>query len=153
MRKALTVTLAGAAVAVAGCSAPPPPEVTFYTDGNSAAVSPRLLCEIGKPTCLEDPDAVANLKTRLGQPVQISVSEKVASTPWGVVFSYVDANGQQQVASSRAIFPSSGQLTYTLKLPAPTDRLIYVEVRKTEVIDGSKLVDSGIWALSTELRS
>ncbi|GAA3026939.1 DUF2771 family protein [Actinokineospora globicatena] len=150
MRRAITATLAGTAVVLAGCSAPPPPDVTFYTDGESAIASPMGLCEVGKDTCLQDQDAAVTLPTRKGQPVQISVSSKVADSPWGVVFSYVDRDGQQMAASSRLI--SDGSLSYTLVPPPEAELLIYVEVQKLRAVQG-KLVETGIWGLTTRQRA
>ncbi|RLK59688.1 MULTISPECIES: DUF2771 family protein [Actinokineospora] len=149
MRRAITATLAVATAVLAGCSAPPPPDVTFYTDGESVVASPMGLCEVGKDTCLQDEDAVVTLPTRKGQPVQISVSSQVANSPWGVVFSYVDRAGQQQAASSRLI--SDGSLAYTLVPPPDAELLIYVEVQKLRAVQG-KLVETGIWGLTTRQR-
>ncbi|MBM7771598.1 hypothetical protein JOD54_001802 [Actinokineospora baliensis] len=148
MRRAITATLAGATIVLAGCSAPPPPDVTFYTDGSSVNAGPIWLCEVGKEKCLQDLHAVATLPTRKGQTVQISVSSGVADSPWGVVFSYIDKDGKQMAASSTLI---TKDLSYTLTPPPEAERLVYVEVQKLQVVRG-KLVQSGVWALGTEAR-
>ncbi|GAA2969313.1 DUF2771 family protein [Actinokineospora diospyrosa] len=148
MRRAITATLAGATIVLAGCSAPPPPDVTFYTDGETANASPMWLCEVGKEKCLQDLHAMVTLPTRKGQPVQISVSSGVADSPWGVVFSYIDKDGQQMAASSTLI---TKDLSYTLTPPPEAERLVYVEVQKLQVVRG-KLVQAGVWALGTSQR-
>ncbi|MGQ0837008.1 DUF2771 family protein [Actinokineospora sp.] len=147
MRRALIAVLACAVVGLAGCAAPPPPEVTFFADGETARTAPQVFCEIGATACLRNDDAAAELRIRKGRPVQVSVPSDVAQSPWGVVFSYLDRDGQRVDASSRIIFPRENQLAYTLRLPDNAERLLFAGVQKLAVANGDQLLVSGYWML------
>ncbi len=150
MRRVLTAVLACAAAVLAGCGAPPPPEVTFFADGDTVRARPQLLCEIGAEECLQDEAAEVSLRIRPGRPVQVSVPAEVSDGLWGVVFSYVDRDGNRVDASSRVFTPGSKQLAYTLELPADSDRLLLAAVQQLVTVDGDQLLVSGIWKLRGE---
>jgi len=106
-----------ATAVLAGCGQPAAPEVTFSTDGHSVATGPIRYCDIELTECEENDSAVAVLDVPAGRPVQISVPESVAGTPWQVVFRY-RRNGEQ-VGGRSEVFPPGTQQDYTLQVPEP----------------------------------
>lgn len=151
MRRVLITALASAAVLLAGCSVSTSPEVTFFADGEAVRASPQILCEIGARECLQDDDAVVRLDLRLSaRTVQVSVDTEVADTPWGVVFSYLDRDGERVDASSEIFFPAENRLAYTLRLPEDAERLLFAAVQKLAVVEGDQLLVSGYWVLQAD---
>lgn len=155
MHKGLTPLLAAAGLALTGCGAQPPPEVTFYSDGQSVEVVPARYCEEDGTQCVPPPkNPVGQLTVPKAEPLQISVPGEVASTPWQVAFIYRDANGKEQDGRS-SVFPPDERFAYTLELPADGVRLEHVEVQQFSAVllpgsDGG--VDFGIagsWVLDT----
>lgn len=148
--------LAVTGIALTGCSAPEQPEITFYSHGESVEVSPARYCgPTGAECSRPDPGAVGKLAVPDGAPLQISVSEKVASAPWQVAFIYRGRNGEE-VDSRSAVFTPSQRYAYTLRLPKDGVRLEHVEVqqfsaRLTPSAEGG--VDFGIggsWVLDVQ---
>ena len=45
MRRSVVALVAAGAAVLTGCSAPQPPEVTFYTDGESVTAGPMSYCD------------------------------------------------------------------------------------------------------------
>ncbi|MGX7825523.1 DUF2771 family protein [Actinokineospora sp. 24-640] len=148
MRPAKTAAVIAAALAAVGCGAPPPPEVTFYADGNAVAAAPQILCDLASLTCAQDEDAVVTLSMRRGMPVQISVPAALAREPWGVVFSYLDGDGKRVDGSSRIFVPTAEKRhAYTLELPTPQDRLLFAAVQRLAIVQGETPVPTGYWVL------
>lgn len=146
MRK--TIAILAAAFALAGCGAVPPPEVTFYADGDAVRAHPQILCDLATLTCEQDEDAVVSLAIRPGYPVQISVPPALAGEPWGVVFSYLDRDGNRVDGSSKLFVPGQfKQFAYTLELPNPDDRLLFAAVQRLAIVQGSTPVPTGYWVL------
>ncbi|SDI52434.1 Protein of unknown function [Actinokineospora alba] len=146
MRRVLTTAVALALLA--GCSAtPPPPDVTFYADGNAVRATPQILCDIAERKCDENPDALVGLKIRPGKVVQVSVSSEIAEEPWGVLFSYLDREGKRVDASSRIFLPANKQHAYTLELPNSADQLLFAAVQKLAVVNGDQLLRVGQWVM------
>ncbi|MGH4024413.1 MAG: DUF2771 family protein [Pseudonocardiaceae bacterium] len=104
-----------AAVVLAGCGQPPPPEVTFAVDDHSARTGPIRHCDIELTTCAENDSAVAVLRVPTGRPVRISVPDSIADTPWQVVFRY--RRGAEQAGGRSEVFPPGRQQEYTLRVP------------------------------------
>ncbi|MCP2259521.1 Protein of unknown function (DUF2771) [Streptoalloteichus tenebrarius] len=149
--------LAAAGLAVAGCSAPPKPEVTFYAAGHSVAVRPTQHCDENVENCSADPDAAAVLRVPAGRPLQISVDDGVAATPWQVVFRY-RVPGGERVDGRSEVFAPDKQFAYTLRLPEEGAQLETVEVHQFGAVLFQR-VDGGIdfptratWVLSVDDR-
>lgn len=98
-----------------GCGQPPAPEVTFSADGRTARAGPIRYCDIQLTECQNNDSAVAVLSVAPGRPVQISVPEPVAATPWQVVFRY--RAGGQPVEGRSQVFAAGRQHDYTLQMP------------------------------------
>ncbi|GLZ42573.1 DUF2771 family protein [Actinokineospora sp. NBRC 105648] len=150
MRRSPIAVLACAAAVLAGCSTPPPPEVTFYSDGAAVNARPMIYCEIAKQACAKDEGAGVRLRTRDGKTVQISVPNELAASAWGVTFSYLTSAGEQVDGSSRIFTAESRQHAYTLQLPSATDRLLYATVQKLVFVEAEKPVAIAFWQLETE---
>ncbi|WP_436493504.1 DUF2771 family protein [Actinokineospora sp. HUAS TT18] len=149
MRRFLIAVAAGAVLT--GCSATPPqPDVTFYSDGESARATPFVLFDIETRTQQQDRDAIVRLNMRPGQPVQVSVSNEIAEQPWGLVFSYLDRDGKRVDASSKVFLPTDKQHAYTLELPNKDDRLLIAAVQRLAVVNGDQLVQTGYWVLAAQ---
>jgi Protein of unknown function (DUF2771) len=118
-----------AALALAGCSEPPPPQVTFAAGTASVMARPTQACDLKFTECHNDPEAPVKLAVPPGTPLQVTVPQDVAQTPWQIVFSYRDAAGAQQDQRSR-VFPAGERSTYTLELPEPADRLLVAQVQQ-----------------------
>lgn len=114
---------------VAGCGAPGKPEVTFYSHGESVAAAPTQFCEPQGGDCSSDPDANEQLRVPPNAPVQISVPQDVASTPWQVVFVYRTTDGTQEENRS-SVFSPGERHAYTLRLPPDAAQLEHVEVQR-----------------------
>ena len=146
MRK--TIAILAAAFALSGCGSVPPPEVTFYADGEAVRAHPQILCDLVTLTCEQDEDAVVSLDIRPGFPVQISVPVSLANEPWGVVFSYLDGDGKRVDGSSRIFVPGQfKQFAYTLELPNKGDRLLFAAVQRLAIVQGDTPVPTGYWVL------
>jgi hypothetical protein len=118
-----------AALVVAGCSEPPPPQVTFAAGTASVVARPTQACDLKFTQCHNDPEAPVKLAVPPGTPLQVTVPQDVAQTPWQIVFTYRDATGAQQDQRTR-VFPAGERSEYTLELPEPADRLIVAQVQQ-----------------------
>lgn len=127
MRRILPISLAAAGLVLAGCGKPPPPEVTFFSAGESLAAHPTMYCT---DKCREYPAAREDLRVPAGQPLQISVAGQVADAPWVVVFKYSEQDGKQGPPSRTKIFPPGTQHAYTLRPPGGADQLTEVQVHR-----------------------
>ncbi len=93
MRRSVVALVAAGAAVLTGCSAPQPPEVTFYTDGESVTAGPMSYCDALLTDCqVTDGDPVV-LDARPGQRVQVSVPAEIAETPWLVIVQAYDPEG------------------------------------------------------------
>ncbi|WP_169514533.1 DUF2771 family protein [Actinokineospora enzanensis] len=153
MRRVVTAALTcTAAIVVAGCAAPGPPEVTFYADGASAAAAPTVYCRIdtARKGCVGDDAAEVALRVRKGKTVQVSVPSELADSAWGLTFTYLDRDGNLQAAGSRLfIAPNSRKHAFTLATLGADDQLVAVEVQKVTFVDGQPL-PLGRWALRVD---
>ncbi|MGH3793735.1 MAG: DUF2771 family protein [Pseudonocardiaceae bacterium] len=113
-RKALLPTFLAVCLVV-GCGQTPDRQVAFSVDGHSARTGPIQDCDIALTTCDHHKSAVAVLGVPVGQPVQISVPDSVAQTPWQVVFRY-HKNGQQ-IGGRSEVFAPGARKDYTLHVP------------------------------------
>ena len=120
---ALTVLL------VAGCGAGAPPEVTFAAGGAEVVATPTQYCEDDFVTCRNDPAAPVDLAVPPGTPLVVTVPERIADTPWQIVFTYRTATGEQ-VDERTSVFPPGQQRSYSLELPDPAARLITAQVQQ-----------------------
>ena len=145
--------LIGAGVALAGCSAPSEPQVTFYSHGTSVAVAPAQYCDATGQTCAPPPqDPTGELRVPEREPLQISVPGEVAKTPWQVAFIYRTAGGEE-VGGKTGVFTPGDQYAYTLQLPPDGVALEHVEVQQFSALltpgneGGVDFVISGSWIL------
>ena len=155
----MLVSAAAVASLVSGCSAPPLPEVTFYSSGKTVNVHPTQYCDLESENCVVDAQAVGVLRVRPGMPVQISVPGEVADSAWSVKFTYRNAAGVGQEPLRSKVFTSADpQYAYTLELPGVDDQLESVEVQqfgKRVQIDETgqiEFVARGTWVLSVDDR-
>lgn len=158
MRRILTFVLVGSLgmALLAGCSDDPetPPEVTFATDGRTVTVRPFRYCDAEVTECSEDRAAVAYLRVPAGLPVDVTVPEEVASTPWSVTIGYVTAAGEQK-DQMLGVFTKGEQDTFTARPPAPGDTIRTVEVKQAggriEDVGGQQqVVPRGVWSLQLQ---
>lgn len=127
LRRLLPV--AATVLLLAGCGGDTPPQVTFAAGQASVVARPTQYCDIALTDCTGDATAPVELAVPAGTPLQITVPDEIAQTPWQVVFSYRDANGTQ--ADERSpVFAPSERSTWTLELAAPTDRLLTAQVQQ-----------------------
>ncbi|ASU77394.1 DUF2771 domain-containing protein [Actinopolyspora erythraea] len=131
MRRGLTALLVLTALSLAGCAAPEKPSVTFYSHGESVRVSPVQYCERLARECQRPaPEAAGELPMPPEYPLQISVSEEIASTPWQVVFTYRGESGERLRGRSGVMGSEEARHAYTLRLPEDGARLERVEVQR-----------------------
>lgn len=117
-----------AVLVLSACSSAPP-EVTFAAAGASAVARPTQYCDIELDDCTGDASAPVTLAVPPGTPLQVTVPEDIAQTPWQVVFSYRDANGTQSDERS-PVFAPGERTEWTLQLATPDDRLLTAEVQQ-----------------------
>ncbi|MFR9728614.1 DUF2771 family protein [Saccharopolyspora sp. MS10] len=139
--------------AMAGCSAPADPQVTFYSHGEAVEVAPARFCDPGGEQCSPPPaDPVGELHVPERSPLQISVPGEVSATPWQVAYIYRDADGRE-IDGRTPVFRPDERRTYTLRVPADGTRLEHVEVQQYSAVltaDADGGVDfgiSGTWVL------
>lgn len=163
MRRSVVALCAGSAIAVAGCSAPQPPEVTFFTDGETVDAGPLSYCDALLSDCTVTEGDPAVLSSRPGLPVQVSVPSEVADTPWLVNVQSVDSEGNLQPVSQE-VFTDGSRHAYTAVPPSPEDQVLVVEIqqlgaayavddRDQPILDESgqpQLVVRGVWALQID---
>lgn len=155
MHRGLKPLLAVAAIALAGCSTPTEPQVTFYSHGESVAVEPARYCDASGENCAPAPkDPVGELPVPEKAPLQISVPAEVASTPWQVAFIYRGANGEELDGRS-PVFAPGERHAFTLHLPPDGTRLEHVEVQQFSALlmpgpeGGVDFAIGGSWILDT----
>jgi hypothetical protein len=107
--------LVGAGVLASACSAPPLPQVTFFSVNTTAVTGPSEYCDLRVSNCAADPAAGATLAVPPNKPVQISVPTEIGNAAWQVTFKFKQ-NGQQQEGRT-AVFGAGERLAYTLELP------------------------------------
>lgn len=153
--KALLTASPVVAAALAGCSAPADPQVTFYSHGKSVEVAPARYCEpTGEGCSPPAPNPVGDLRVPEGAPLQISVPGDVSATPWQVVYIYRDGKGQE-VGGRAPVFGPNERHSYTLRLPPDAARLEHVEVQQYSAVlsaaaeGGVDFGISGTWVLDT----
>ncbi|WP_329068157.1 DUF2771 family protein [Amycolatopsis sp. NBC_01480] len=151
-RSRVVAVLAAGGLAVAGCSAPGPAEVTFYADGHTIRVGPIGNCDITTGVCAADPGAAGTLKVRPGRPVQVSVPKEVAETPWKITVQYVNGKGQP-LPLKEDIITSRDRYAYTAAPPAKDDQIVVVEIAQATVIsrtgdpNDAEPITTALWSL------
>ena len=125
-RLLLALVVAGA---LTGCGGSAPPDVTFAVGPATAVAKPTQYCDLNLTDCTSDAAAPVQLAVPPGTPLQITVPDAVASTPWQVVFSYRDGTGAQTDGRS-PVFAVNAQHGYSLALPGATDRLLTAQVQQ-----------------------
>lgn len=129
MRRIGILSLVAGGLLLSGCSAPHPPEVTFFADGNAVRLNPSQYCKPEADQCDGFPDAKGSIAVPGGKPLNISVPSQVAKAPWVVVFKYRGADGKDQQGRT-PIFKAGEKYAYTLHLPTAGDQLTDVEVQR-----------------------
>jgi hypothetical protein len=151
-RSRVVAVLAAGGLAVAGCSAPGPAEVTFYADGHTIRVGPIGNCDITTGVCAADPGAAGTLKVRPGRSVQVSVPKEVAETPWKITVQYVNGKGQPQPLKED-IITSRDRYAYTVAPPTKDDQIVVVEIAQATVIsrtgdpNDAEPITTALWSL------
>ena len=125
-RVLLSLLVAGGLVALSSCSVPDP-VITFFSSGHTVTASPIQYCDVRDEHCTANGSAAVSLTVAAGQPVQISVPQQVASTPWQVAARFRDANGTEYASCSR-LFGVGQQYAYTVYAPHAGDRLLLIEI-------------------------
>lgn len=118
-----------ATLVVAGCGGSAPPTVGFAAGPGGVAATPTQYCDIDLTNCHSDTSAPVELTVPPGTPLQVTVPDAIASTPWQVVFTYRDGTGAQTDGRS-PVFAVNAQHVYSLELPGPTDRLLGAQVQQ-----------------------
>ncbi|OLT43871.1 hypothetical protein BJF85_21020 [Saccharomonospora sp. CUA-673] len=127
MRRAVGVVLAGAALALTGCSEHQP-EVTFYADGQSTAAAPMVYCDEIVSDC-QDQGPPIDLDVRPGQPVQISLPSEAVDTPWVIIVQYFNPETGEETLEQEA-FTDGQRYAYTATPPTDQDRVAVVEIQQ-----------------------
>jgi Protein of unknown function (DUF2771) len=115
VKRLVPLVLAGAGVLASACSAPPLPQVTFFSVNQTAVTGPAKYCDFKVTKCAADPNAKATLTVPPNKPLQISVPTEIGDAAWQVLFTY-KLNGQEQLGRS-SVFGRGERLAYTLELP------------------------------------
>ena len=151
-RSRVVAVLAAGGLAVAGCSAPGPAEVTFYADGHTIRVGPIGNCDITTGVCAADPGAAGTLKVRPGRSIQVSVPKEVAETPWKITAQSVNGKGEPQPLKED-IITSRDRYAYTVTPPAKDDQIVVVEIAQATVIsrtgdpNDAEPITTALWSL------
>jgi hypothetical protein len=116
----------GGLVVLSSCSVPNP-EITFFSSGHSITVAPIQYCDVQDQHCTANGAAAASLTVIPGQPVQVSVPQEVADTPWQVAARFRDASGSEY-ASCSPLFSVGQRYAYTIYPPHTGDQLVLVEI-------------------------
>ncbi|QRP46779.1 DUF2771 family protein [Amycolatopsis sp. FDAARGOS 1241] len=154
-RSRLVAVLAAGSLAVAGCSAPGPAEVTFYGDGHTIRVGPIGNCDLSTGVCSANPGAAGTLKVRPGRSVQVSVPKEIAEGPWKVTVQSIDGKGQPQPLKED-IITSGDQYAYTATPPSKDDQIVVVEIAQATVIsrtgdpNDAEPITSALWSLQVQ---
>ncbi|HWD02341.1 MAG TPA: DUF2771 family protein [Amycolatopsis sp.] len=154
-RSRLVAVLAAGGLAVAGCSAPGPAEVTFYGDGHTIRVGPIGNCDLSTGVCSANPGAAGKLKVRPGRSVVVSVPKEIAEGPWKVTTQFVDAKGRPQPLKED-IITSGDQYAYTATPPSKDDQIVVVEIAQATVIsrtgdpNDAEPITSALWSLQVQ---
>ncbi|QUG99941.1 DUF2771 family protein [Saccharopolyspora erythraea] len=145
--------LAGTAVALAGCSAPADPQVTFYSHGQAVEVAPAQYCDALGEKCSPPPaEPIGKLRVPGREPLQISVPSDVAEAPWQVAFIYRTTSGEE-VGGKTEVFTGGDRHAYTLQLPGDGVQFEHVEVQRFSALlspgteGGVDFVIGGSWIL------
>ncbi len=156
MHRGLKSLLAVTGIALAGCSAPSEPQVTFYSHGSAAEVAPASYCDATGENCIPPPeDPVGELRVPERAPLQISTPKEVAEAPWQVAFIYQDPEGRELEGRS-PVFAPNERHSYTLKLPPEGTRLKHVEVQQFSAMlvpsadGGIQFGIGGSWIVNTQ---
>ncbi|HVV19820.1 MAG TPA: DUF2771 family protein [Pseudonocardiaceae bacterium] len=127
MRRVLFALVAvGGLIGLSACSVPNP-DITFYSSGRSVTAAPIQYCDVREEHCAADGSAAASLTVIPGQPVQISVPQEVANTPWQVGARFRDASGSEY-ASCSPLFSVGQRYAYTVYAPHAGDQLVLIEI-------------------------
>jgi hypothetical protein len=132
--RGLKPLLAIAGIALAGCSAPAEPQVTFFSHGQSVEVDAARYCDPTGADCAPPTtNPVGRLPVPPGSPLQISVPQQVAAAPWQVAFVYRGVNGEE-VGGKTPVFAPNKQYAYTLRLPPDGARFEHIEVQRFSAV-------------------
>lgn len=129
-RGLLALTVAAAALLLAGCGIPQRPQVTFFAAGTTVMAQPYRYCDIRVTHCEQHDGHEEKLSVPPGQPIQISVPEQVTAAPWTVVIQFRDGSGKQQPPKQVATFVPDGRYAYTVRPPSPAAQITTVEIQE-----------------------
>jgi len=105
---------------------------------------------------------MASLSVDSGDPVQISLPDSVAETPWKVIVEYRTADGEQRQKGE--VFTGGNQYAYTAAPPGSNSQVLVVEIQQIGAAyatnkQGQPLLDPegnrlfrvrGVWSLQVE---
>lgn len=127
MRRVLLLLLAvGGLVGLSACSVPNP-NITFFSSGSAVSVAPIQYCDVQEEHCTADGSAAGRITVIPGRPVQVSVPQEVADSPWQVAARFRDSNGTEYAACS-PLFGVGSRYAYTVYAPHAGDQLVLIEV-------------------------
>jgi len=118
-------------------------------------------CNALAQDCVNHAD-VASLSVGSGNPVQISLPDSVAETPWKVIVEYRTADGEQRQQGE--VFTGGNQYAYTANPPGANSQVLVVEIQQIGAAyatnkQGEPLLDPegnplfrvrGVWSLQVE---
>lgn len=120
----VAAVLAVLLLAVSACAASASVTKVTVQAGSKTVTLPAALSCVSPTgatalTCAggENDDGAPHLALAPGTPLTVSVPDSVGNTPWVIVFSYIDAKGEQQ-GDRTAVFPPKKQFSYRLTPPA-----------------------------------
>ncbi|MFF0542412.1 DUF2771 domain-containing protein [Nocardia thailandica] len=103
------------------------PQITAYADGTTVTVDPFLYCTVRMEDCTYG--ETTPLTVRSGYPVQLSLPDKIADSPWLVQLIYQRPDGEQvDRILSFVDYPAARSLTIESQ-PEPDLRLAGIEVQ------------------------
>lgn len=125
-RRAAVTASTALLLGVSACGTQGPPEVTWYSDGETVVVGPQVYCSTQLTDC-EPAGRAAQLSVPPGDVLQVSLPTDIADAPWRMLTAYVDASGTNQVLDR--YYAPGERLAVTVGLPEQADVLQFVEIQ------------------------
>lgn len=113
----LLLPLLGTALLLAGCSPAPDPGVSVFAAGHTVRLAPLQYCTVQGTDCRQNGAAAQRLTVADGQPVQVSVDDDIAATPWRVEYRTLDDAGHLSAGCSPQFTPDK-QYSYQVRVPS-----------------------------------
>lgn len=129
------------------------PQITAFARGTTVTVDPFLYCTVTMQDCRYG--ETTELTTTAGRPVQLSLPDKIAESPWLVQLIYQRPSGEQvDRVLSFADFPSGARALTIDTRPEPDLRLAGIEVQlpilaRDTVTGRETYIPHAAWSIST----